>query len=213
MIVCYKLNGQWLDSERGGPVRIVVPEHYGFKSVKWLTHVVLSNLAHANDTYASGNNDLDSPLKSFAATLLVPKEVTAGQAIPITGYAQVGISGLSKVQVWIHGKGEPWKDDDPYFQTAPWVDATVLGPPPNWNALPDGKLPANTLGFDDAGKPKHWPMRLAKIHWAHLLPGLAPGDYILRSRTVDEQGHGQPLPRPFRKSGHAAIETVAIRVK
>src|SRR5262245_18468962 len=29
VIVCYKLNGQWLDSQRGGPVRIVVPEAYG----------------------------------------------------------------------------------------------------------------------------------------------------------------------------------------
>src|SRR5262249_11327578 len=58
VIVCYKLNGQWLDPKRGGPVRIVVPEGYGFKSVKWLTHVVLSNIAHANDTYAGGNNDI-----------------------------------------------------------------------------------------------------------------------------------------------------------
>src|SRR5207248_1446010 len=38
VIVCYKLNGEWLSAERGGPVRIVVPEHYGYKSVKWLTH-------------------------------------------------------------------------------------------------------------------------------------------------------------------------------
>jgi DMSO/TMAO reductase YedYZ molybdopterin-dependent catalytic subunit len=212
VIVCYKLNGQWLDSERGGPVRIVVPEHYGFKSVKWLTHVVLSNIAHANDTYANGNNDLDSPLKSFAATLLVPKEVKAGHSIPITGYAQVGISGLSKVQVWVHKKGEHWREDDPYFQHAPWADATVLGPPKSWEALPEGKVPANTLGFDDHGKPKQWPMRLAKVHWAHLLAGLPPGDYTLRSRTVDEKGQGQPLPRPFRKSGHAAIETVTITV-
>ena len=36
VILCYKLNGQWLTSERGGPVRIVVPEAYGFKSIKWL---------------------------------------------------------------------------------------------------------------------------------------------------------------------------------
>ena len=42
VIVCYKLNGEWLNPERGGPVRIVVPEHYGYKSVKWLTHIVLS---------------------------------------------------------------------------------------------------------------------------------------------------------------------------
>src|SRR5262249_55072757 len=39
VIVCYKLNGQWLNSQRGGPVRVVVPEAYGFKSIKWLSHV------------------------------------------------------------------------------------------------------------------------------------------------------------------------------
>ena len=105
VILCYKLNGQWLDSKRGGPVRVVVPEAYGFKSIKWLSHVVLTNLAHANDTYASGNNDVDSPLKTFAATLSVPDKAAAGQPMPVTGYAQVGISGLSKVQVWITSRG------------------------------------------------------------------------------------------------------------
>lgn len=100
VILCYKLNGQWLSPERGGPVRVVVPEHYGFKSVKWLTQVTLSNLASANDTYINGNNDIDSPLKTFAATLTVPKKVSPNTKVPVTGYAQVGISGLSKVQVW-----------------------------------------------------------------------------------------------------------------
>src|SRR5882762_5911633 len=75
VILCYKLNGQWLDSERGGPVRVVVPEAYGFKSIKWLTHVVLTNLAYANDTYAEGNNDVDSALKTFAATIAVPRKL------------------------------------------------------------------------------------------------------------------------------------------
>src|SRR5689334_20430416 len=93
VIVCYKLNGQWLDSRRGGPVRVVVPEHYGFKSIKWLSHIALTNLAHANDTYANGNNDIDSPLKSFAATLSVPTEAKAGEPLAVTGYAQAGISG------------------------------------------------------------------------------------------------------------------------
>lgn len=39
---------------------MVVPEAYGFKSIKWLTHIVLTNLYHANDTYAEGNNDIES---------------------------------------------------------------------------------------------------------------------------------------------------------
>ena len=95
VILCYKLNGEWLSPERGGPVRIVVPEAYGFKSIKWLTTVVLTNLSHANDTYADGNNDVDSPLKTFAATLNAPiASVKADEPIAVTGYAQVGISGF-----------------------------------------------------------------------------------------------------------------------
>jgi DMSO/TMAO reductase YedYZ molybdopterin-dependent catalytic subunit len=213
VILCYKLNGQWLDSQRGGPVRIVVPEAYGFKSIKWVTHVVISNIYHANDTYADGNNDVDSPLKTFAATLSVPRKIKAQAPIPVTGYAQSGISGLSKVQTWVAPAGEQWPADDRYFATAPWTDAEILSPPAAWGGnLPDDKIPAGTLGFDASGRPHTWPMRFAKVHWAALLPGLREGDYVLRCRTIDEKGAGQPLPRPFRKSGHSAIESVSITV-
>jgi DMSO/TMAO reductase YedYZ molybdopterin-dependent catalytic subunit len=215
VILCYKLNGQWLDSRRGGPVRLVVPEGYGFKSVKWLTHVVLTNLYHANDTYAGGNNDVESPLKTFAATVFVPPEVKAGEPIPVSGYAQVGISGLSKVQVWLHPRAKEWPAEDPFFTKAPWTDADILPPPKRWGGdLADERVPKDTLGFDpESGRPRTWPMRLAKVHWAALLPGLKAGEYTLRCRTLDEKGLAQPMPRPFRKSGHCAIESVNVTVK
>jgi DMSO/TMAO reductase YedYZ molybdopterin-dependent catalytic subunit len=214
VILCYKLNGEWLDSERGGPVRVLMPEAYGFKSIKWLARVVLTNLYHANDTYAEGNNDVDSWLKTFAATFSIPRQVKPGERIPITGYAQVGLSGLSKVQVWIQSNAMERPADDRSFSTAPWIDAQILPPPKDWGALPDGKIPAGTQGFDPAtGQPARWPMRLTKVHWAALLPGLPAGEYTLRSRAIDEKGHAQPMPRPFQKSGHAAIESVDITVK
>ena len=215
VILCYRLNGQWLDSQRGGPVRVVVPEGYGFKSVKWLTHLVLTNLYHANDTYAQGNNDIDSALKTFATTFAVPAEVKRGEPIPITGYAQVGISGLSKVQVWIRPRSEVWPADDPYFAKAAWTDARILLPPRRWGGdLPEGKIPEGTIGFDPGtGRPLAWPLRLAKVHWASLLPGLPAGEYSLYCRSIDGKGQAQPLPRPFRKSGHCAIEAVPISVK
>jgi len=214
VILCFKLNGQWLDNERGGPVRIVVPEAYGFKSIKWLTRIVLTNLFHANDTYAEGNNDVDSWLKTFAATLSVPRQIKPGQPIPVTGYAQVGISGLSKVQVCIQSNAAQRPSDDRFFSTAPWVEARILPPPKHWGALPDGKIPAAVLGFDHAtGQPGTWPLRLAKVHWAALVPGLPAGEYTLRCRTIDEKGTAQPMPHPFQKSGHSAIESVDITVK
>jgi DMSO/TMAO reductase YedYZ molybdopterin-dependent catalytic subunit len=213
VILCYKLNGEWLDPERGGPVRIVVPEAYGFKSIKWVTHVVLSNLWYANDMYGEKNNDVDSPLKSFAATLSVPKEPKAGEPIAVSGYAQVGVSGVSKVQVCIESSDAPRPVGDPYFTQAPWQDAEILPAPTRWDSLPDGKIPPDTLGFDSSGTPKTWPMRLAKIHWAAVLPAQPAGKYVVRSRTIDDKGQAQPLPRPFKKSGHSQIETVQLKVE
>jgi len=215
VILCYKLNGEWLSPERGGPVRIVVPEAYGYKSIKWLSHVILSNLAVANDTYIDGNNDVDSPLKTFAATLSVPQEVAANQPFPVTGYAQAGISGLAKVQYWVCAKGsEPPKD--PYFTSQTWTDAVMLDPPEpgKWGGdFPNGSIPADTVGFDESGRPKTWPMRLGKVHWAALVSGLPAGEYVFRCRTIDEKGQAQPMPRPFKKGGHAEIEKVGFVVK
>lgn len=209
VILCYKLNGQWLSPERGGPVRVVVPEAYGFKSIKWLTNVVLSNMPAANDTYAEKNNDVDSHLKTFCATLNAPKKVNSNEAIPVTGWAQVGISGLAKVQVWISEQEARLPEDDPYFTTAPWQDATILKSPDAFGGgRSNGAIPAQTMHFDSDGKPTTWPLPLAKVHWCFLHKGLPPGRYILRCRTIDARGNAQPMPRPFRKSGHAKIEQI-----
>src|SRR5262249_27661674 len=39
VIICYKLNGQWLSQANGGPVRMIVPGAYGNRSIKWLQHI------------------------------------------------------------------------------------------------------------------------------------------------------------------------------
>lgn len=196
VILCYRLNGQFLTPERGAPVRMVVPEAYGFKSIKWLTHVVLSNLAYANDTYMDGNNDIDSPMKTFARTLNLQKELESGRTSRVWGLAQVGMSGLSKVQVWVSSAEEPWPQDDPYFTKAPWRDAEILPPPASWE-----------------GKPDHWPLPYTKAHWTVELPAMTAGRYTLRCRTIDTNGAAQPMPRPFQKSGHASIEESTLVVQ
>jgi len=118
------------------------------------------------------------------------------------------------VQVWIVSSAAESPAGDRFFSTAPWVDAQILPPPKHWGAVPDGKIPAGTMGFDPAtGQPRTWPMRLAKVHWAALLPGLPAGEYTLRCRTLDANGIAQPMPRPFQKSGHSAIESVEITVR
>ena len=213
VILCYKLNGQWLSGRRGGPVRMLVPDAYGFKSVKWLKSVVLTNNHQANDTYAGSNNDIDSWMKTMARFIYLPGKEKAGLPIAATGLAQVGVGGLSKVQVWITPQDKPWPKDDPYFTKAPWQDAKILPPPTNWGGdLPEGKLPADVQFFTDEGKPKHWPMRYAIAHWATLLKGVKPGKYNVYCRTIDSKGNAQPMPRPFKKSGRNTIQKTEIEV-
>ena len=213
VIVCYKLNGEWLSPKRGGPARIIVPEAYGFKSVKWLQRVVLTNDFRANDTYAKDNNDIDTWQKSFARFARVPDRANAGQPIPLTGLAQVGGGGLAKVQYAIDPAEPPWPSDDPNFTKAAWRDAGLLPAPTEWPPIPDGKLPDMPLQFDPAtGKPRQWPLRYTLAHWAALADGLSPGKYTLRCRGIDLTGHAQPLPRPFPRSGRNPIETRTLMV-
>jgi molybdopterin-dependent oxidoreductase-like protein protein len=215
VILCYKLNGEMLTGKRGGPVRMVVPDAYGFKSVKWLIRVVLTNAPFGNDTYASGNNDVDSWMKTSAQFLSRPAKVRAGEPVPVTGLAQVGISGLTKVQYLLSPQDQAWPADDPWFTKADWKDAEVLAAPERWGGgLPQGRLPEGTMGIDaKSGKPIAWPMRYSIVHWGALLANIPPGKYDLRCRTIDANGIAQPLPRPFLKAGGNSIQNVPLTVE
>jgi DMSO/TMAO reductase YedYZ molybdopterin-dependent catalytic subunit len=213
VLLCYKLNEEWLSLNRGGPVRMLVPGQYGNKSVKWIQRVMLTNNYKANDTYALKNNDTASAMKSCARFIHVPSEVKSGVDIPITGLAQVGMSGLKKVQYCLLPKGTSF-EDDPYFTGADWKDADILNPPENWGGgLKDGKITKPPVQFDPkSGKPRQWPIRYAIAHWATVIKGLKAGRYDLRCRTIDANGVAQPMPRPFRKSGNNTIEKTSVIV-
>jgi DMSO/TMAO reductase YedYZ molybdopterin-dependent catalytic subunit len=207
--VAYRLNGLPIPPERGGPVRMIVPWAHGFKSVKWLQHVVLTNDYQANDTYALANNDPESYLKT-AAYLDDDAEATyrTGKPIVIRGTAMVGWPGLERVEYWLRpGASGDLTDDDPAFAKADWRPC-VLDPPPADFAseLPRGAEPARIWGFGPGGKPKEWPMRFSVAPWSASLEGLGIGRYEFRARTVDRNGFAQPEPRPFaQRSGMNGI--------
>src|SRR5438270_1876356 len=90
VFVAYRLNGEPLSLKRGGPVRMVVPWAHGFKSIKWLQRIVLTNDYKANDTYAHANNDPDSYLKTMARIDEGPEAFKAGEDVTLRGVAVVG---------------------------------------------------------------------------------------------------------------------------
>jgi DMSO/TMAO reductase YedYZ molybdopterin-dependent catalytic subunit len=216
VFVAYRLNGEPLPLKRGGPVRMVVPWAHGFKSIKWLHRITLTNDYKANDTYAEANNDPDSYLKTAAYLDAGPEAFKAGDPIVIRGTAMVGWSGLKRVEYWLrpdtgtHGK---LADDDPAWQKAKWEPCVLDGPPANWGgSLPNGVLPKDVWGFDASGKPKEWPLRFSVAPWRVTLKALEPGAYEFRVRSIDLNGFAQPEPRPYPKSGRNEIQYRPIMV-
>ncbi len=215
VLLAYRMNGQVIPASLGGPVRMVVPGAYGSRWIKWVQRVFLTNDYKCNDSDAELNNDTESAMKTRARFVNPPSEVAAGKPAPITGWAQVGISGLAKVQFAVHSQKEKWPEDDPFWSRAEWKEASILPPPLNWGGgLPGGRLPAGTRRFDPAkGTPDQWPMRFTIVHWAALIPPLAPGSYDVCCRTIDGNGIAQPMPRPFLRTGFNAIHRLTVVAK
>ena len=214
VFLAYRLNGEPLSLERGGPVRMVVPWAHGFKSIKWLQHIVLTNDYRANDTYAEKNNDPESHLKTAAYLDELAPKFTAGQPVPLSGLAIAGWSGLERVEYWLRPAAEDIADDDPAWATAKWIPCQTAPPPADWiTVLPAGVTSRDILGFDRAtGHPLTWPLRYSMVAWSAALRDLAPGKYEVRARTVDLNGEAQPEPRPIAKTGRNGIQVRRFEV-
>ncbi|HUX96136.1 MAG TPA: molybdopterin-dependent oxidoreductase [Bacteroidales bacterium] len=207
VILCYKLNGEWISHANGGPVRLFVPGYYSNRSIKWLQKIVVTNSFQANDTYAEANNDVEGQLKTNAKFIKVPEKVKAGEKFAVTGLAQVGISGLLKVQYMLQSAGMLLPENDQYLAKGDWKDAIILPPPENWGSdLQGGKLPPVIQFNTSSGQPIPWPIINTIIHWVFLEKVDKAGEYELRCRTIDANGIAQPMPRPFGRSGVNRIE-------
>jgi DMSO/TMAO reductase YedYZ molybdopterin-dependent catalytic subunit len=207
VILAYRMNGQEIPVSHGGPVRVVVPGAYGSKSIKWVKRVLLTNEFKANDSDADLNNDPENPMKTRARFILFQKEVSSFEPVVLTGMAQVGMSGLKKVQYCIHPFGEQRLAEDPFWAKADWKEARILPPPKNWGGgLPGGKLPPTLQTDPQTGMPIEWPLRYTIVHWAALVPPLPPGSYNVGCRTIDGNGIAQPLPRTLPRTGYNTLQ-------
>ena len=218
VFLAYRLNGQPLSPLRGGPVRMIVPWSHGYKSIKWLNHIFVTNDPRNYDTYAEGNNDPDSFLKTAAYLdkSLEGRKVQSGQAVHVHGQVISGLSGVARVEFWlrpIDEQSKPLADSAPELLDAVWQPCELQAIPDWSSLLPDGMRPQQLLGFDKAtGQPNSWPTRYGMCAFTVTLRDLKPGKYELRARSVDLNGFAQPEPRPSQKSGKNNIQVRRIEV-
>lgn len=216
--LAYRLNGEPLSLLRGGPVRMVVPWSYGYKSIKWLQHILITNDPRNNDTYSNGNNDPDAFLKTAAYVdkSLDGQKITFGRPVFVTGQVVSGPSGVKRVEYWlrqIEGEPQPLADDAEELLNAPW-QTCQLETQPEWNkVLPSTINPSRLLGFDSQrGQPLTWPPRYGMCSYHATINDLKRGRYEVRARSVDLNGFAQPEPRPLQKTGKNGIQVRRFEV-
>jgi hypothetical protein len=176
--LAYRLNGEPIPLIRGGPVRMVIPWAHGFKSIKWLQRIVVTNDYKANDTYAEQNNDPESHLKTAAYLDDLPAKVPAGQPVLLGGLVISGLSGLKRVEYSVtRDSAKPGAPAEEEAGQWKWNECRLEDPPADWSGvLPAGVSSRQVLGFDPrTGQPATWPLRYSMVSWSATLKGLAPG--------------------------------------
>jgi DMSO/TMAO reductase YedYZ molybdopterin-dependent catalytic subunit len=60
VIVAYQLDGQPLSTEHGGPVRLYVAPMYGYKSLKWMSRITVTDRVEPGYWETEGNYDVEA---------------------------------------------------------------------------------------------------------------------------------------------------------
>jgi DMSO/TMAO reductase YedYZ molybdopterin-dependent catalytic subunit len=172
-------------------LRVVVPGWEGAYSVKWLTHLQVSDRDHDGAFVATGYRypkrpvapgavvaaaDTDPvrglPVKSLITSPAHGAMVPAGD-VRVGGFAWVGDAEISRVEVSVDG-GRTWA--------------------------------AARLGQDRA--PFAW------RQFEHVWRGAQPGSYLTMARATDSRGRTQPIVPDWNPSGYLwnAIDQVRVNV-
>lgn len=107
-IVAYLMNGYTLPEQHGYPARLLVPNIYGMKNVKWLTKIEV--VANDFQGYWMERGWSDLAVVNTHSRIDTPYRVRwDGGQVPLGGIANAGSRGVARVEVSTDG-GTRWAD-------------------------------------------------------------------------------------------------------
>ena len=174
-LLVYAMNGSPLENEHGAPVRLLMPGHYGYKSIKWIERIEVTADDSAFGTYQEilGYDD-DGRIDVSCKTTSVLKgaRLSVGPT-RIAGFALSGYAGIASVRVAIDGK--------------PQGEARIISV---------NELLANESNIQSAEQLRDntrftYPFPGVWTLWDHLWDA-SPGEHIIRIEALDQAGNLQP---------------------
>jgi DMSO/TMAO reductase YedYZ molybdopterin-dependent catalytic subunit len=133
VLLAFRMNGAILPNNHGFPARLVVPNIYGMKNVKWLTRIepvdhdfkgFWQQRGWSDEAIIKTMSRIDAPNNGATVSVKVDREVLIG------GIAFAGNRGISKVEVRID-EGE-WKEAElgKVLSLLSWVQWKTTWEPP-----------------------------------------------------------------------------------
>jgi DMSO/TMAO reductase YedYZ molybdopterin-dependent catalytic subunit len=191
-LLAYEINGEPISRLRGGPVRLVIPEMWGYKNVKWLDALEATSSDAIFGTYETerfdpaGNSSvtpeiqqrIDDPGQiSLASVVSDPTAVSAeieGPDVTIAGASFAGGHRVEKVELSLDGGS--------------FSDAQVVGHQQMLDAL---NTQQRELALECAQEQGEWPFVGVWVTWQKTFTDLSPGNYTVTIRASDDSGRAQ----------------------
>ena len=105
-LLAYQMDGATLPVGHGYPLRVLVPNIYGMKNVKWLTKIELVNNDFQGYWQRGGWSD-PAPIQSMSR-IDVARGRALGQPITVAGIAFAGERGIARVELSVDS-GKTWQ--------------------------------------------------------------------------------------------------------
>ncbi len=195
-LLVFGMNSSPLRPEHGGPVRLLMPGHYGYKSLKWVERIEATADDSVFGTYQEilgyeDDGSVDVTCKTTSH--LRGAKIDQGR-VNISGFAVSGPGGVDNVQVSIDG--------------AEYTAARVLSLP---ELVANEPLLAETL---QAKNPELYTYPYAGV-WSFWQLGwdALPGEHIIRVKASDTVGNQQPEIDPDPTDGENPIVEFSIFVE
>jgi DMSO/TMAO reductase YedYZ molybdopterin-dependent catalytic subunit len=144
--LAYLMNGRTLPVEHGYPARLLVPDIYGMKNVKWLTEIEIKTFDFKGYWQSQGWDD--GAVINTNTRIDVPSRTVrwSGGEVPVAGIAYAGARGVKKVEVSFDS-GKSWQAAtlEPAAGPITWVRWVVRWTPPGagtatiWARATDGR--------------------------------------------------------------------------
>lgn len=197
-LLALQLNGEPLPVERGGPFRLLIPNKFGFKNVKWPRRLVLSTEDEPfgnHETIIEGGTD--SGDRRVGVKILSPSfhrrrdmVTTDRRERVIRGVAFGGTSPVRSVRVSIGG--------------GQWREAT-LERPAELDSHPEARAAHAVVGGQ-------WPLPDVWVPWSLRWTPDGPGDYEVWAMAENDAGDVTPEQDEEYLDGDSSMATGVIRV-